>query len=186
MASFNLFWFMLDISNYQLITSKYCIPSDIKDSKEIVLAETPIPGLNFKPITYGGGGNRKISFTLPLINRDKNQGNVPMLKMYESLRNQATGVTKLFSGIFTPTPQVLFQYGTGSLPLVYWVKKCDFNNKAGWINRTGQPQYTEIEIELWLDETSPLYFAEEVYRRAAALSGEAFQALSYIQRGKPI
>jgi hypothetical protein len=33
------------------------------------------------------------------------------------------------------------------------------------------PQYSEINMELWLDENSPLYYAEEVFRKLSAVMG---------------
>jgi hypothetical protein len=168
---FNIPFFMLDLSNYQLILSIDSIPSDIKDTKEIVLVENPIPGRNYQPITYGGGGNRKISFTLPLVRKNDKVGNVFLLKQFEMLRNQAQGFLNIFSGQFVPTPKVLFYWGIGSVPLPYWVRKCDATHKQGWVNRFGIPQYSEIDIELWLDESSVLYRAEEIYRRIASIIG---------------
>ena len=48
-------WFIFDIHNLQLITSNGSIPEgEVADSKEIFLAETPVPGLSFNPITSGG------------------------------------------------------------------------------------------------------------------------------------
>ena len=167
---YNVPGFMLDIDNKQLITSPF-IPSDIKDVKDIVLAETPIPGLNFSPINYGGGGNRKITFTIPLINKNNTVGNMLMLKQFDNLRNQAVGFTGIFSSQFRPTPRVLFNWGIGSVPLVYWVKKCDATHKQGWTNQLGSPMYSEIEMELWLDEKHPLYRAEEAFRKFASIAG---------------
>lgn len=177
MGSFAIPWFLFDVDNFQLITSPVCIPSDIRDTKEIFLVETPIPGLNFRPITYGGGGNRHISFTLPLIQRNSNVGNLYVLKQFDTLRNQTTGLLRFTGGQFTPTPKVLFNYGTGSVPLIYWVKRCDPTNKAGWINPFGFPQYSEIEFELWLDETSPLYFMEEIFRKINSGLGSGITSL---------
>jgi len=171
MKNFNIPFFMLDIDNYQLITSPVAIPSDIKDTKEIVLSEIPIPGRNYQPIVYGGGGNRKLSFTLQLIKRNDKVGNVLMLKQYDMLRNQAQGFQNPFTGSFVPTPKVLFYWGVGSIPLVYWVKKCDATHKQGWVNRYGMPQYSELDIELWLDESNPLYMAEIAFRRISAIAG---------------
>lgn len=168
--SFHLPFFMLDLSNYQLITTPN-IPGDLKDTKEIVLTETPIPGLNFSPITPGGAGNRKINFTLPLIKRNNTVGNVLMLKQFDVLRQNSVGLFGVFSDQFDTTPQVLFNWGTGSIPLVYWVKKADATHKKGWVNELGFPQYSEIEMELWLDETNPLYLAEEVFRKLASILG---------------
>lgn len=168
--AFNLPWFMLDIGNKQLILSQ-TIPSDIKDTKGIVFAETPIPGLNYQPLSYGGGANRKLQFTLPLIKRNNTVGNVLMLKQFDNLRNQSMGLLGLFTGQFTPNPQVLYYYGTGSIPLIYYVTKCDATHKSGWVNEMGMPQYSEIEIELTLDESHPLYRAEEVFRKVSSIAG---------------
>lgn len=186
MATFNVPFYILDVDNFQMITSQICIPGDISDSKDIILAETAIPGLNFQPIAYGGGGNRKISFQIPLINRNNNVGNLTILKQFEQLRNQKTGFTKLFSGQFTPNPKVLFQWGTGSTPQLYYVKKCDFVHKEGFINQAGYPQYTLIQLELLLDEASPMYMMEEVYRKASALAGTGMSVMQFMNKRKPV
>jgi hypothetical protein len=181
-------WYIYDISNYQLITTPI-IPGDIRDTKEIILAEQPIPGLNYSPISPGGGGNRKISFTLPLIRRGNIVGNVLMLKQFDTLRNQSTGYLGFGkAGQFTPTPKVLYCWGIGSVPLVWWVKKCDPTHKKGWINAIGQPQYSEIEFELWLDESDPIYRMEEIFRKVSTILGESlggFDIVNSIIGGKP-
>lgn len=177
--SFNVPWFIFDIDNLQLITST-TIPGDISDIKDIVLTETPIPGLNFAPITPGGTGNRKLSFTLPLIRRNNTVGNVLLLKQFDMLRQNAVGVLDFFSDQFETTPRVLYYWGIGSVPLVYWVKKCDATHKQGWTNAMGAPQYSEIQMELWLDETDPLYHAEEVFRKLSALAGMVYGAFDIV------
>lgn len=186
-SNFNLPWFMFDLANKQLITSTI-IPGDIKDAKDILLTETPIPGLNYAPVNPAGGGNRKLSFTLPLIKRNNTVGNVLLLKQFDNLRNQTGGLLGVFSGgQFTPTPKVLYSWGVGSLPLVYWVKKADATHKQGWTNALGQPQYSEIEIELWLDESNILYKAEEIYRKISSLAGmvvNAYDVASNIGKNK--
>lgn len=178
--AYNLPWFMFDIDNKQLITSPN-IPSNITDTKDIVLTETPIPGLNFQPVTYGGGGNRKISFTLPIIKRNNSVGNILLLKQFDNLRNQAVGLTGVFSNQFTPNPKVLYYWGTGSIPLVYWVKKCDFTHSEGWTNELGNPKLSYVDIELWLDETNILYNAEEVFRKISSLAGMIVNTYDVIQ-----
>ena len=165
-------WFMFDLPNYQLITSR-TIPGDISDSKQIILTETPIPGLNYQPVFPVGGGNRKISFTLPIIHRDNVLGNVLLLKQFDRLRNQSIGAFGIKRQKFSPMPKVLYYWGVGSLPLVYFVSKCEMRHKQGWANQVGTPQYTEIDVELILDEEHPLYKAEEMYRQASAILGEA-------------
>ena len=178
--AFHVPWFLFDIDNKQLIISP-TIPGDITDTKDIVLAETPIPGQNYEAIMYGGGGNRKISFTLPIIKRNNSIGNVLLLKQFDNLRNRATGLTGVFSNQFTPNPKVLYYWGIGSVPMVYKVKKCDFAHQGGWTNQIGNPKYTMVNMELWLDETNILYKAEEVYRKLSSLTATVANAYDVVQ-----
>ena len=186
--SFGVPWFMYDIYNKQLITSRI-IPGDIHDTKQIVLTEVPIPGLNYQPIIPAGGGNRRLSFMLPLIRRDALFGNVALLKQFDQLRNQAAGLRQIASRQFSSTPKVLFYWGTGSVPLVYWVAKADATHKQGWVNSAGLPQYSEIEMELILDENDKLYRAEEAFRRVSAILSSVATpveiALGYTQNRRP-
>lgn len=177
--SFQLPWFMYDIQNMQLITSQ-TRPGDIRDIKDIYLTETPIPGLNYAPIQPAGNGNRKISFTLPLLKRNNTIGNSFLLMQFHALRNQATGIMNIYSKQFTPNPKVIYYWGTGSLPLVYFVSKCELTNKSGWINQQGQPQYSEAMIELILDENHPVYKAEEFYRNISIYASSTLYAIDNI------
>lgn len=177
--SFNLPWFMYDIANKQLITSQ-TRPGDISDAKDIFLTETPIPGLNFAPVQPSGNGNRKISFTLPLLKRNNTIGNSLLLQQFHTLRNQTTGFSRIYSQQFTPNPKVLYYWGTGSLPLVYFVSKCNFVHKDGFVNQQGQPQYSEVQIELILDENHPLYKAEEFYRYVSRYTASALYSIDNI------
>ena len=174
--SFSLPWFMYDLENNQLITSQ-TRPGDITDSKDVFLTETPIPGLNFSPVQPSGNGNRKISFTLPLLKRNNTVGNSLLLTQFRSLRNQATGIMNIYSQQFTPNPKVLYYWGTGSLPLVYFVSKCNLVHKDGFVNQQGQPQYTEAQIELILDESHPLYKAEEFFRYVSRYTASSLYAI---------
>lgn len=164
--SFSLPWFLYDLTNFQLITSP-TIPGDIKDSKDIFLTETPIPGLNYSPVQPSGNGNRKISFTLPLIKRNNTIGNSLLLQQFHALRNQATGLLNIYSNQFNSNPKVLYYWGIGSVPLEYFVSKCEFTNKQFFTNQLGQPQFSEVSIELILDENNFLYKAEELYRKVS-------------------
>ncbi len=189
-SAFGLPWFMYDLYNKQLITSKI-IPGDMRDTKQIFLTEVPIPGINYQPVQPAGGGNRKISFTIPLIRRDPVLGNVHLLKQYDQLRNRTDSPLQTGSSLqFGSTPKVLFYWGTGSVPLVYWVSKCDMTHKQGWTNSAGLPQYSEIQIELILDERDPLYKAEEMFRKVSAtLAGVITPVVetlpSYLQGRRP-
>lgn len=177
-------WFIFDLSNLQLITSTTIPNSDITDSKNIILAEVPIPGLGYNPVYGAGMGNRKISMTLPILNKNNNVGNMLLLKQFENLRNQSFGLNlqNIFSKPiqFQTNPKVLYYWGTGSgAPLEWFVSKCDFVHKTGLVNANGAPQYTEVSIELILDEQSWLTQAEAVFRKVSSYAG-LFQGLGVL------
>lgn len=174
--AFNLPWFMVNLSNGQLITGP-TIPGDITDTKDILLTETPIPGLNYAPIQPAGNANRKISFTLPVIKRNNNIGNSNLLQQFQSLRNQATGLKNIFGKQFSPNPKVLYYWGTGSVPLVYFVAKVVITNKKNFVNQFGNPEFSEVQIELILDETSVLYKAEQLYREVGSFAAAAINTI---------
>ena len=79
-------WYLYVLDVNLLITSP-TIPTSIADNKDILFAETPIPGLDYAPVSPGGFSNRKINFTLKVIQRQSLAGNSNLLKLYEVLRN---------------------------------------------------------------------------------------------------
>ena len=176
-TNFHVPWGIINRRTFQLITS-IIIPGDIKDSKEVILTEVPIPGLGFSPINAGGGGNRKISFTLPLIKRNNTVGNTLILQEFFNLRQRSFGLKNVFDKTqqFAPVQKVLYSWGTGSPPLPYFVKKADFTHKQGWVNELGNPKFSEVEIELWLDESDTIFKVEEIFRGMGSLAGVHEQA----------
>ncbi len=182
-SSFNVPWFMIDFRNFQILTSTI-IPGDITDSKDVILTEQPIPGLGFSPVASGGGGNRKISFTIPVIKRNNTVGNSLQIQQFFNLRERAFGIKSIFlrQTQFAPNPKVLFSWGIGSVPLPYFVKKVDFVHKQGWVNALGNPQFSEVQVELWLDQNDPLFRAEELARKISAFAGEFISAFDTVSR----
>ena len=165
-------WFIYDLNNYQLITSPI-VPGDIRDAKEVVLAEIQIPGLNYSPVFPAGNRNRKVSFQLQLVKRNNTVGNMLLLAQFDQL--SSNGGDPLITGgdsQFMPPPKVLYFWGLGSAPLVWYVSKCEWVNKEGWVNGMGNPQHSTIDIELTLDEKDPLYQMEDQARRVRAQTGE--------------
>jgi len=170
---FNLPFFIFDIDNKQLITTPI-IPSDIADSKDVFLVETQIPGLSYSPIQSAGMGNRKVSFSLQVINRDKIFGNLHLIKQFDALRNERFDIVKVFqkTSQFNPNPKVLFKWGIGSVPLIWYVKKCNMRHIQHWTTALADPTYTVMDIELWLDEAHPITKAETMFRGLSALAGQ--------------
>jgi hypothetical protein len=178
-------WWMFDLGTKQLITSGTIPEGSISDKKAVIITETPIPGRNFQPIASGGNGNRKVSFKLPILSRTVAIGDVGLIKQFEALRNQSRGLFGLRpKGQFAQNPKVLYSWGIGSLPLEWYVSRCDFDNRADMVNRAGMPQYTMVDIELILDETSKLYIAEEAFRSAMILTGMSQGATGIIVPGR--
>ncbi len=136
----------------------------------------------YQPVTPGGFANRKINFTIPAIKKNNTVGNTLLVKQFESLRNQVTGLIDPFGGDqFVRGPKVLYSWGTGSLPLVYWVSKCDFVHRGDVQNQLGFPQWTDVDIELILDEENILYLAEEVFRKVASIAGTVINTFDVVE-----
>ena len=167
----NLPWFIYDLSNKQLITSNTIPQGEISDSKDVVLTETPILGNNFAPISAGANGNRKISLQIPIVNRGVS-GNILLIKQFELLRNKSRGFLGLKrKSQWANNPKVLYYWGVGSVPLEYYVSKCQIQHTANMVNEFGIPQHSVVALELVLDETSLLYKIEEVYQDIASVMG---------------
>ncbi|MDR2193876.1 MAG: hypothetical protein LBP19_05335 [Treponema sp.] len=172
---------MVDLSNMNVIMTRTVPEGKIQDSKQIIYTEQPIPGRNYQPVSFGGNGNRKISFTLPVLRRNDATGNMLILKQFEGLRNQARGFLGFTSvGQFSPNPKVLFQWGHNGIPLVYFVAKCDFEHNPAFVNMRSIPQLTQVSMELILDEENPLYKAEEAFRIASAAAGNGENMLEIV------
>lgn len=178
--SFGVPWFMFDIANKQLITSTIIPSSDIQDSKAIILTEQPIPGQNYQPVFSGGLGNRKLSFTLPVVKRNNTVGNILILRQFQNLRERPFGLSLKPQDQFQENPKVLYAYGVGAVPLVYFVAKCDLRHKQGLTNNVGNPQYTEVDFELWLDEANPYNRTDQTFRKLGSLGGAITQTIDVI------
>jgi len=167
-------WYMFILDANLLITSPI-VPTEITDNKSILFAETTIPGLDYAPISAGGFGNRKISFTLQIIQRKSLDGNVNLLKLYEVLRNPTSTLADIFkqSSQFKQNPKVIYNYGIGSAPLVWYVTKCNFVHLGQYTNAIGNPKFTNVNIELTLDEKNFTNQMEKVFRQFASMVGSA-------------
>ena len=174
-------WFMVDLDNFTILTS-LTIPGDISDTKKIVMGESAVPGLGYEPLTPGGMGNRKVAFEIPIIKRNFPLGNTLILKGFEQLRNQVQGFLSFGGGEqFSKGPKVLYYWGTNSIPLEYYVTKCDFVHKEGYVNEFGFTQFTAVSIELVLDEESLLYLGEQLFRQVSAIAGTVLNVIEVTQ-----
>lgn len=167
-------WYMYILDIHLLIVSPI-VPREINDTKNILFAETTIPGLSNAPISAGGFGNRKVSFSLQIIRRNNLDGNVNLLKLYEILRHPTASIQDIFSqnSQFQQNPKVIYNFGIGSVPLVWFVTKCDFVHSGQFTNSIGNPKFSTMNIELTLDENHPTNLMEKTFRQFAAIVGSA-------------
>ena len=167
-------WYMIT-TNGMLITSP-TIPLSISSTKEIIYAESAVPGINYTPLYPNRQGNSKLSFTLPIINRRGALGNANLMAQFEMLRNSYTPtLMELFKKnvdvSFRSLPQVIYQWGTHLPPLRYWVKQCNFEITTTMTTNAGFSKYTMVNMELELDETDKLYQMYKNVRQIQAIVG---------------
>jgi hypothetical protein len=89
------------------------------------------------------------------------------------MRNGATGILG-FANLgqqFSPRAKVLYQFGVSQVPLEWFVAKVDFVHKTGFFNELGFSKWTDVAIELWLDENSDLFRAEQFYLQISSIAG---------------
>jgi hypothetical protein len=167
-------WYMFILDANLLITSPI-VPTEISDTKNILFAETTIPGLDYAPISAGGFSNRKISFSMQIINRQTLDGNINLLKLYDILRHPVSTLADIFknNSQFVQNPKVIYNYGIGSAPLVWYVTKCDFTHLGQYTNAIGNPRFSSVNFELTLDEKNPATQMEKTFRQFASILGSA-------------
>ncbi len=165
-------WYMFDLANYNLITSR-TIPEEISDTKKPRLTEQGVPGLNYDPVISGGNHNRHLAFRIDLVSRDQLIGVTPLIKSLEMLRNQTQNLWTMGKSDFNPNPKVLYCWGVGSIPMVCLVARVDFTHVSRMTGSAMQPTYSHCDIELIVDESNPLHKMEEMWRMASSILGMA-------------
>jgi len=165
-------WHMFILDVNLLITSPF-VPDTITDTKDIIFAETTIPGLDHSPVSSGGFGNRKISFDLQIIQRKTLNGNSSILKLYDILRFPSSSLLDVFkqNSQFNQNPKVIYNYGIGSAPLIWYITKCKFTHLSRFTNAVGSPQFSNVSLELTLDEKAFTNRMEKVFREFSAIIG---------------
>jgi hypothetical protein len=171
----NLPWFIF-IKDFNILITSPTIPVSITDSKKIVYAEVPIIGKNYKQKIGVRNENRILSFTLPIINRKGVLGNSNLIKAFDIMRNSDNPSLASLVGLgqatsFSGVPKVIYSWGTHSIPMEYFVNKCDYEHNSTLTNSKGFSQYTNVSMELELDENSLLYRADRVARVIQARLG---------------
>lgn len=153
------------------VLSSNIIPEQITFNKPINYSQKAIPGGRTSIPEFNNFGATTVSFTVTHVNVNSEFGVVGVQKFFESLRQpeerydsgtSALGTLVGNSPPFIANPKVIYFYGTGSVPMVYFVTKVDFT--LGRFNRNSFPQAITVGIDLVLDENGALYNAESAFR----------------------
>lgn len=184
---YKLPWYMIVDSTGTMITSP-TIPVKINDTKAIIFAESQVPGLNYTPLYPARFGNRKIAFSLPIINRLARYGNQTTLDQIELLRNSDNpSILSLFQrpARFKANPTVIYGWGTHTTPLRWVVRKADMEHNSSLTNANGFSQYTIVNLELEVDEDSTLYRAYRIKKLVSSIAGNFVNSKQLNSSGRP-
>jgi len=162
------------MASTRLFTS-LSVPESVATSKKINIDRQAIPGGSTAVPQFGNFGETTIKFSLKLARMNREMGVTPDIQFFESLRRPAFSLYDTFapaaslagstpssvSKPFQPNPKVIYFYGTGMLPMNYVVSDVEIVNRA--FNEIGNPQVSEITMQLDLDEDGPLFALEMQY-----------------------
>lgn len=162
-------WYMIDLDNFQLYVSEL-VPEDIKDEKNVILTESPIPGLGYQPISPGGNSNRIVNFTLPIYSTEVFVGNSLLLRYFKQIRSP---IAPLFQKPeqHQRSPKVLYNFGLGDPPMVFYAKNCSISSKGSMVNEFGNPELSYVDISLLYDPEHEINIIEEQYSQALSSMG---------------
>lgn len=158
--------------------SSRIVPEAITSNKPINYSDKAVAGGRTSIPQFGNFGATTLSFSLRYASMNDTLGVTRTQKFFESLRNPETGIFSSFAQPFSadepfrPNPKVLYYYGTNSVPMVYFVTKCNFTLSS--YNTKGFAQVIDVSLELVLDESGALFEAERLFRstiNAASLIG---------------
>lgn len=149
------------------------VPDSISSQKAINRVDQQIPGGGTSISKFGNITAEKINFSVKLASFNNELGVSDQVRFFDMLRtpySNAYGEQRPF----VSNPKVVYWYGNGKLPMLYYVGKCDYT-LSKW-NIYGQPQVMSVSLELILDEDSDVYKAETIIRQilATSVSAESF------------
>jgi len=170
---------IVNLSSYLPFVFTYN-PSEVSTTKKINYFSAPNIGGSHHKEFFTGFDNKTTSFNLICIDNEGILGVTEEMAFFEALRQPDPGLLGLvgaFSGNENyPPPQVLFNFGTGSLvPLVWTVKNVGIKASqfhGGQVRGLlGVPRRADISISLSLDEDNILNKANQVALKAAQIAG---------------
>lgn len=176
------------LASLTFITMK-TIPTGVSDTKEINWSEIQIPGGHTASSRFGSFGPNNISFNLKVADFNDKLGVTSLTSALSNLRRPTKrrmnisyktgkfGLPTSYTTLtpfepFTPPPHVVMWHSMiANIPLLYEVKKCDFDTSKP--NRWGRPQVVNISFSFSLVEDGLLYQMEVLAAQVAGIVNTA-------------
>lgn len=154
-------------------------PMQVKTKKDINYFESPNIGGHSRTLFFSGFSNKKVSFSLLVLNMEDPLGVAGEVAYWDQLRSPGTGLADLAASFIGnenhPPPKVLYQFGASLVPMPWWVRNVEINvthfhaNVVGGV--MGIPKRAIIDVSLELDEESDLFKANRIAERALEIGG---------------
>lgn len=157
-------------------------PESVDTEKPINYVDLVNIGGSSREKVFTGFENTVINFTLTLIDKENPFGVTNAIEYFEALREPDAGLLGIAGSFWGnenyPPPQVLFNWGTGSLvPLVWFVDSVVIRNVRFFSDdvsgMVGVPWQSEVTITLSKDEENVFNKANQIAKKVSQIAGSA-------------
>ncbi len=153
-------------------------PVSLNSVKNINYVIAPNIGGSHKKRYFAGFDSEEVNFTLHCIDKESITGVNNQLSYFKQLRKPDPGLFGIASSFFGnenyPPPQILFQWGTSSMPLVWDVLDVKITSTHFFDDPirgvTGIPYIAQINIKLALVEDHVLNKANQIAEKSAYMA----------------
>lgn len=156
-------------------------PVGIESTKKISYSIAPNIGGAYKKKYFAGFDAKEISFQLQIVDMESPIGVMDDVSFFEQLREPDPGILGgwglSYGNENFPPPQVLFQFGSGYIPLVWDVLNVDIKTSHFFSDEIrgiiGIPKNADISLKLGLVEDNILNQANQIAKKAATYAASA-------------
>lgn len=171
---------IVNLSSYSTYIFEYN-PVSIESTKKIHYSIAPNIGGAFKKRYFSGFDSKEISLDLHIVDMESPIGVMDDVSFFEQLREPDPGIlggwTLSYGNENFPPPRVLFQFGSGYIPLVWDVLDIGIVTDHFFADEIrgiiGIPKNARINIKLGLVEDNILNKANQIAKKAATYAASA-------------
>lgn len=153
-------------------------PENITNHKKSEWSKSKNIGGASKKNFFSGFDNRELSFKIKVIDQKSPMGVRSAEEWFSQLQEPDPGIIGIAGSFFGnenyPPPQVLFQFGISTIPLVWDVMDVVINGsnfKGDDFEAFGFAEYAEIDITLELDTDNIFNKANQIAKKVSMISG---------------